>query len=112
MPRTSLYAGTLQPREFEAAVRRVPRLLAQSAAAARAVLVDGRALEDVAQQTGLTRQRIHAIAARVHAAAVPADWETFVVALPPSVARHVRRLQEEEMRRWHAQLQARSGQDK
>lgn len=89
MPKVSPIAGSLSAEQFDAAVLRHPRLTSAVAAAARAVLVEGKTLEAAAADQ-FSRQRLHKIVRKLYREAVPAGWECGFVALPPELMEQVR----------------------
>ncbi|MBZ5763800.1 TrfB-related DNA-binding protein (plasmid) [Xanthomonas translucens pv. translucens] len=80
--------------EFEAIQPRLGRLSGDTVKIARRVLVDGKSQAEIAEETGLTRQRVSKMVQRVVAAAneFPPDWERVDEWMPPELATKVRTL--------------------
>jgi hypothetical protein len=88
---------------FEAVLPRLGRLSLDSVKTARAVLVEGLGLSEVAQRHGTSRQRVHAIVKRFQAAMdeVPAGWRRVELWLPPEMVAQVEAMAE-QARQEHA----------
>lgn len=80
--------------DFEALRPHLGRLTLDTVEIARRVLVDGETQTAVAQDTGLTKQRVSGMVNRVRAVAdeVPAGWERVETWLPPELAEKVRQM--------------------
>lgn len=80
--------------EFERIKPRLGRLTVDTVQIARRVLVDGIPQKDVAEDAGLTKQRVSSMVRRVLAAAhaIPSDWVRVEEWFPPDVAAKVRKM--------------------
>ncbi|QHQ29929.1 transcriptional regulator KorA (plasmid) [Xanthomonas albilineans] len=80
--------------EFESIQPRLGRLTVDTVQIARRVLVEGKSQAQIAEETGLTRQRISKMVQRVMSAAneFPPDWERVDEWMPPELAMRVRAL--------------------
>lgn len=77
--------------EFEAAAGRL-RMAEKNVAFARAVMVDGLRVIDVAKRGGVTSQQLSQAVRRIyeahlsHPAVLPSDWRRITVTVPPALA--------------------------
>jgi hypothetical protein len=100
MARISTMAGALTAAEFKTAVARFPRLSEKARLVARAVLVDGRSFEEIAQEHETSRQLAHQWATQVYEVFRPAGWVTETVTLPPDLMEQVRAMEKEARKAW------------
>ncbi|WP_045226973.1 TrfB-related DNA-binding protein [Methyloterricola oryzae] len=106
MARLSKMAGALTAPEFEAALRRHPRLSDKAKEVARAVLVDGRTFEEVTEKYSTSKQLAHVWASKIYNAFAPTGWVSEMVVLPPELMAHVREMEREAREEWQASLGA------
>ncbi|MCE4302531.1 TrfB-related DNA-binding protein [Xanthomonas hortorum pv. vitians] len=92
--------------EFERIQSRLGRLTVDTVQIARRVLVDGKSQAEVAEETGLSRQRVSKMVQRVMAAAneFPPDWERVDEWMPPELAKQVRALAAEARTRMQEKI--------
>lgn len=83
--------------EFEALKKRLDRLSLKTFDIAYEVLVNGKNLREVADQHGLTFQRVGNIVDRFkkEAKKIPSDWVKIEVWLPPHLATEVKKMADE-----------------
>lgn len=104
MARISKMAGALTEREFTIAARRYSRLSQKAIDAARQVLVNGKATEDVAIAASSSKQLVHKWATKIYEAFVPEGWETASVTLPPDQMAIVLQMEIDARTAWAQQL--------
>lgn len=95
--------GSLNLKQFGAAVAAFPRLSENGKEAAKLVLVDGLQQIEVAERFGLHRQQINKWAKDIYQSHLdcPAGWKVEVVTLPPTLMDEVKAM-ERKSRREHA----------
>lgn len=92
--------------EFEAAAGRL-RMAAKNVAFARAVMVDGLRVTDVAQRSGVTSQQLSQAVRRIyechlaHADVLPVDWRRITVTVPPALADQIAAVAERAAETYH-----------
>lgn len=84
----------LSDKEFESCLETLgAKFSKETLAVGYAVMVDDVPIIDVAANTGMSRQRVHAIVRNIWEAIslknLPDDWERVVVSLPPDLAKQV-----------------------
>ena len=104
MARLSRMAGALRAQEFELALKRHPRLSKKAKDVARAILVDGRTLDDVAEAFDTSRQLAHSWASKIYDVFAPAGWVSETIVLPPELMEQVRTMEKEAREAWQASL--------
>lgn len=104
MARLSKMAGALTAQEYEDAARRHPRLSAKAKNVARAILVDGCTLDEVAEKHATSKQLAHAWASKIYDVFAPEGWVTETVILPPEMMEQVRIMEQEAREAWQASL--------
>ena len=81
--------------EFSQTVVQFPRLSEKAKNIARAILVDGKSLEEVCIEFDVSRQLAHQWATKVYMGFAPKGWVSEVVTLPEIYMQRIRKLAEE-----------------
>lgn len=97
MSKLSHHARAMTAAAFDRALAAHPRTMAHTAAAARAVLVDGLSLAEAGERHGVKRQRLHQVLTMLHPPLIPPDWSRRLVSLPPELMARVITLEAEAL---------------
>ncbi len=106
MARIAKGSGALTAAEFNRTIKAFPKLSERAKAVARAVLVEGQAPSEVAQELGCSKQLAYAWSTKVYAACIPAGWVTETVTLPAELMADVRKMQADARAELEASLPA------
>lgn len=104
MGAASKMAGALIEYEFDTALAKFPRLSDKGKSAARAILVEGQAIEHIARELGVSRQMVYAWASKIYKVFEPVGWVTASVTLPPEQMDYVRTIELEARSQWEKSL--------